>query len=597
MGKSMTQDPYPELADPSTYAAPSGECDLIMKGGITSGVIYPRAACYLAKKYRFRQVGGASAGAIAAAFAAAAELGRTKPHPAGFTGLNALPDELGAKLATLFQPSKQTKAAFEILSDWIEPKWSLPRRLASIVRRVLMRAPIVAAIAFVVAMLPGVAVAAALQHGHAWPHWWTPRRSWWVWVPGSFVVALVAAVVALLLKTNRTMTANGFGLCNGHTRTDKKNPPLTDWMTDKLDTLAGLDELERPLRFRHLHEAVQPIELQVMTTCLTLRRPYKFPFTHKLFLFCQHCMFDYFPTAVVEAMGEVASSGGWKCPQHPHQTLYHLPDPDDMPVVIAARISLSFPGLMSAIPLYYIDRSRPKDKRDVVTTWFSDGGISSNFPMHFFDSLWPLRPTFGINLETFDADYPDDMVWRPSSPKQGLLPRVHPMKSLVGFVGSILDTMQNWNDTTQLTLPGFRDRVAEVRTLANEGGMNLRMDADVIKGLAVRGANAAALFDQFDLDLHKWIRYRVATNMLDTSLNKLHERYDPPAGGGYKQFIDAYGKTTSHYRFDDDGFRAADIVATGELMDAAGTWITAGDPATHPEHPKPQPLLRVVPPQ
>lgn len=51
---------------------PPLECDIVMKGGITSGVIYPRAVCRLAKTYRLRSVGGSSAGAIAAAGAAAA---------------------------------------------------------------------------------------------------------------------------------------------------------------------------------------------------------------------------------------------------------------------------------------------------------------------------------------------------------------------------------------------------------------------------------------------------------------------------------------------------------------------------------------------
>jgi hypothetical protein len=49
-----------------------------MKGGIASGVIYPLALCELAREFRIRNVGGASAGAIAASFAAAAELGRAR---------------------------------------------------------------------------------------------------------------------------------------------------------------------------------------------------------------------------------------------------------------------------------------------------------------------------------------------------------------------------------------------------------------------------------------------------------------------------------------------------------------------------------------
>ena len=52
--------------------------DLTMQGGTTSGVVYPLAVCDLATAFRFRNVGGASAGAIAAALTAAAELGRSE---------------------------------------------------------------------------------------------------------------------------------------------------------------------------------------------------------------------------------------------------------------------------------------------------------------------------------------------------------------------------------------------------------------------------------------------------------------------------------------------------------------------------------------
>jgi hypothetical protein len=55
------------------FANPSAVCDVIMKGGITSGVVYPLALTELARQFRFSQVGGTSAGAIAAAAAAAAE--------------------------------------------------------------------------------------------------------------------------------------------------------------------------------------------------------------------------------------------------------------------------------------------------------------------------------------------------------------------------------------------------------------------------------------------------------------------------------------------------------------------------------------------
>ena len=62
--------------DERTAIQAAAECDIILKGGITSGIVYPSALSTLATHYRLRSIGGTSAGAIAAAAAAAAEFGR-----------------------------------------------------------------------------------------------------------------------------------------------------------------------------------------------------------------------------------------------------------------------------------------------------------------------------------------------------------------------------------------------------------------------------------------------------------------------------------------------------------------------------------------
>src|SRR5689334_957037 len=75
-------------------------CDIIMRGGITSGVVYPGAVVELAKQgYTFKNVGGASAGAIAAAMTAAAQYAKSKGSAdpkAGFDGIDAMPSWFGA---------------------------------------------------------------------------------------------------------------------------------------------------------------------------------------------------------------------------------------------------------------------------------------------------------------------------------------------------------------------------------------------------------------------------------------------------------------------------------------------------------------------
>lgn len=81
------------------------ERNLALKGGVTSGLVYAGALPVLAARYRFRAVAGSSAGAIAAAFAAAAEYARSRGDPGGFARLQRQSAELPQRLASLFQAS------------------------------------------------------------------------------------------------------------------------------------------------------------------------------------------------------------------------------------------------------------------------------------------------------------------------------------------------------------------------------------------------------------------------------------------------------------------------------------------------------------
>src|SRR5438270_9733950 len=101
------------------------EADMVMKGGITSGVVYPLAVCQLAQSYKFRNLGGSSAGGIAAAFAAAAESNRAG---GGFQELAKLPGLLGTSLADLFQPSPSTRPLFRILIAAIDHQHKGPAK-------------------------------------------------------------------------------------------------------------------------------------------------------------------------------------------------------------------------------------------------------------------------------------------------------------------------------------------------------------------------------------------------------------------------------------------------------------------------------------
>jgi Patatin-like phospholipase len=101
------------------FANPAAVRDVIMNGGITSGVVYPLALTELAKQFRLSQVGGTSAGAIAAA---AAEYGRHVPGR-GFVLLAKLPAEVSNILLSLFQLKPSLRPVFAELPH---PKTDLP---------------------------------------------------------------------------------------------------------------------------------------------------------------------------------------------------------------------------------------------------------------------------------------------------------------------------------------------------------------------------------------------------------------------------------------------------------------------------------------
>ena len=87
-----------------------------MKGGVTSGVVYPEAVVRLAQRYRFCGIGGTSAGAIAAVAVAAAEHGRAS---GGMARLAEIPRRLTDTvdgdpfILSLFQPEPETRRLFE----------------------------------------------------------------------------------------------------------------------------------------------------------------------------------------------------------------------------------------------------------------------------------------------------------------------------------------------------------------------------------------------------------------------------------------------------------------------------------------------------
>ena len=522
------------------FANPSAVCDVIMKGGITSGVVYPLALTELARQFRFSQVGGTSAGAIAASAAAAAEYGRNVPGR-GFVLLAKLPAEVGKILFSLFQPIPALKPVFDILVAAIGNDSTMTK-----VMRVIGAALAGFAFAAAAGALPGLLVVVA--------GWWCSNLALALL---GLLLLLIGIIIGIALCLYRAITkgipGNDFGLCPGKTQPGNSTPGLSDWLADKIDDIAGRDpKTDPPLTFGDLSPAEDTgarrhkISLRMMTTNLTLRRPYSLPFNEQIYAFRLVDFERLFPARITSYLATHCEKVDDKTGEY--GDLYKFPEPENLPLIVATRMSLSFPMLFCAVPLYARDftfaseAERAKWRKHL----FSDGGLSNNFPIQFFDRMLPNSPTFGITLDDFNEKrLPEDIkkqyppndphsrVWLPktTSPTSGILIPGEPLHGIAAFFSRLLDAAMSWQDNLQSTLPGYRDRIVHVGLKSDEGGLNIAMPPELVHKLGDYGALAGVdMRDEFDLDEHRWRRFLVAMDRMDHTLDEIAAAYNGQGG-------------------------------------------------------------------
>jgi hypothetical protein len=338
------------------------------------------------------------------------------------------------------------------------------------------------------------------------------------------------------------------------------------------------------------------ISLRMVTSNLNQNQPFVLPFKDDhLFLFNEDEFKRLFPADVVDYMVRVSNKYHEKAeskasikeddrkapskyelykPQGPY---HFIPEANHLPVIVATRMSLSFPVLLSAVPLYTIksekicatgwvsDDGQNKatqklDKDDLQINWFSDGGICSNFPIHFFDSLLPTRPTFGVNLtslpeeameksteesktqvkqENISVAASQNKIISEPVTKAIYLPKPEDVlatermsftddeagqnPNLFKFLWAIFSTAQNYRDNAQSMLPSYRERIVQIRLSEDEGGLNLAMPTGTISGVMHKGEYAGELLKNFDFQVHKWVRFRVLMKQMEMSINKMNE--------------------------------------------------------------------------
>jgi hypothetical protein len=494
---------------------PDQVCDIVLKGGITSGVVYPLALVSLAEKYQFSSIGGTSAGAIAAAAAAAAEYGR-QTGSGGFARLAEIPDEIGPNLLALFQPIPALKPAYDIFIAVLKAKTKLEGVLA--ILSTAIKGYWGSALAGIALGLIIIVLALAFGGGAGWVL---------LGLLAASVGLIVAIVWRLWIAVGTELVANDYGLCPGIGQSYSKREAFTDWLARLIDEAAGRGkDTDRPLTFGDLTalpDGKAPIQLAMMTTSLMEQRPYTLPMDDRRFVFKKSEWDKLFPPRIMAFL--IQHCDRFDPPARESGEYYHFPDETQLPLVVAARMSLSFPGLICAVPLWRRDFTLLSEtERDKLRRClFSDGGLSSNFPIHFFDHLLPNRPTFAISLDEFDPKRnPDDKrVWLPSADGSGSEMPIQSFEGLGAFLMRLLDSAKNWQDNLQSMLPGYRERIAHVVLKPDEGGLNLTMEEATIKKLVGYGKDAGeTLRTQFDLDAHRWRRFLVAMARMEETLDQ-----------------------------------------------------------------------------
>jgi hypothetical protein len=647
-----------ELASSGLYPAPATECDIVMKGGIASGVVYPLTICRLATKYQLRSIGGTSAGAIAAVLAAAAEFRRTQEPDStsgGFVALAGLPENIATAIPGLFRPDPLAEPVFAVLDAQINPGGSaLKRRIRPL--WVLVRKRwiwfLVAAVATLAVAFSGGLIAAGLPDSDA--EWLRLLVGLAPALVPAVLVGCVAAAVGLVRLALDVLPKRDFGLTN-YSGEAGEGTALSKWLDENVQlvafghqpagstppatvTLGHLWGAHGLARWREYVDGNEPgggadeaeakgsevggrghapigvcrraraTDLEVMTTDLTNGRPYRLPFKDQTFMF-DRCEFErLFPEPVVQTMCTRQSDRTnpetgdplWFFPGQGRRLRAaeaeregqgdRMPGPPELPLVVMARMSLSFPGLISGVPLYSVDWG---GDQSVVRHLFSDGGVSSNFPMHFFDALIPTRPTFGINLAPPHPQHPESRVWRATSLNSGTFPRIRQLRTTMDFLGSLRDTMQNWSDNKQVTQRGYTDRVVEIRLDKSEGGINLRMPEDTIWRMVARGDDAGKELLTFDWKTHRRVRYRIAMARLTEALEGFRQAFDEAE---YEEVLSSVrrGNPGAGY-FGSTAWRADDAAATQGLLDVVSDWEANSWPALQHPRPSPAPSIRMAP--
>ncbi|MBS0427523.1 MAG: patatin-like phospholipase family protein [Proteobacteria bacterium] len=469
------------------------------------------------------------------------------------------------RLRQLFQPWAHSRRLFDALVPVLaQPDIGVGALAGALwrayvtTRRWVAFALGLAAAAAVLAVAFGTTGALAAAFGHV-ARWLSPGEggSAPLWLASAFAgglataAGLLAAVLggvglaagAWALRTDlQRLIAHDFGLCSGTAGTASAAEvpaPLTDWLHGLIQEIAGRSVDAAPLNFADLRQApaspralgqgtqemdAVSIRLQVYAANLTLGQPLVLPLRKDddPVYFVPREMRRLFPDAVVDAM---KTQRFGPLPPDARAALHRPTDRDapagqdaeddlwtlprmELPIVVAARMSVSAPLLFAPVPVWMLDREHGDTPRRCL---LSDGGLCSNFPIHMFDCAVPSWPTFGVALRDaprvpgVTPQVPDmltpaqvrDAVSLPEGRARArsdwnrFIEEPSLLRRTMGFLGALLGTAKDWNDALLAQMPGVRDRIVRIELPPGIGGLNIAMTPRQIQALSDLGQEAA----------------------------------------------------------------------------------------------------------
>ena len=437
-----------------------------------------------------------------------------------------------------------------------------------------------------------------------------------LWLCSFFAATCLIHPIGKLMQQVRALyRLEGWGACTGMPAKNSTLPSLTEWMHEGIQKGAGVP-MHRPLTFADLWAApgapdgphglkeAHSIEFRAITACLSHGRIYELPLApgNDPVYFRLSEFKRLFPTAVVDHLRRVSSpvtedslmwlwqkmtnrlqlesrskhKGGSRYQQllaqdkdkrdqlrtklnAPEDVSNGLFEPDirilpreQLPIVVAARLSMSCPILFTCVPLLSLNRDCQPEDTDLVRLWFSDGGIGSNFPVHLFDKALPRWPTFalrildepprktskGDTMRTFlpysHRDGAQDNLLSPRSNDAFTQPSgVAGVGALLKVLFSMYTTAKDGHDQSLVRMPHVRNRVAQLYLNGRTKNMlNLKLSPRNILDLALNvgrrtGKNAAQAFLQ-ELEGssylrsvnvwhdHRWVRFHMLLKGLRT---------------------------------------------------------------------------------